>query len=97
MSVRQGNTIIAGGNSVTVDQALDINSPNAIANSAVTAGLNGKEPTITLTASRAVVTDANGKVAASTVTSTELGYVSGVTSAIQTGNYYWGCNHNYRK
>ena len=84
MSVRQGNTIIAGGNSVTVDQALDINSPNAIANSAVTAGLNGKEPTITLTASRAVVTDANGKVAASTVTSTELGYVSGVTSAIQT-------------
>lgn len=84
MSVRQGNVIIAGGNSVTVDQALDINSPNAIANSAVTAGLNGKEPTITLTASRAVVTDANGKVAASTVTSTELGYVSGVTSAIQT-------------
>lgn len=84
MSVRQGNTIIAGGNSVTVDQALDINSPNAIANSAVTAGLNGKEPTITLTASRAVITDANGKVAASTVTSTELGYVSGVTSAIQT-------------
>ena len=84
MSVRQGNVIIAGGNSVTVDQALDINSPNAIANSAVTAGLNGKEPTITLTASRAVITDANGKVAASTVTSTELGYVSGVTSAIQT-------------
>lgn len=94
MSVRQGNTIIAGGNSVTVDQALDINSPNAIANSAVTAGLNGKEPTITgaattittnnLAAARAVITDANGKVAASTVTSTELGYVHGVTSAIQT-------------
>lgn len=84
MSVRQGNKVIAGGNSITVDQVLDINSPNPIANSAVTAGLNGKEPTITLTASRAVVTDANGKVAASTVTSTELGYVHGVTSAIQT-------------
>ena len=94
MSVRQGNTIIAGGNSVTVDQALDINSPNAIANSAVTAGLNGKEPTITgaattittnnLAAARAVITDANGKVAASTVTSTELGYMHGVTSAVQT-------------
>ena len=94
MSVRQGNVIIAGGNSVTVDQALDINSPNAIANSAVTAGLNGKEPTITgaattitsnnLTAARAVITDANGKVAASTVTSTELGYMHGVTSAVQT-------------
>lgn len=94
MSVRQGNKVIAGGNSITVDQALDINSPNPIANSAVTAGLNGKEPTITgaattittnnLTAARAVVTDANGKVAVSTVTSTELGYLQGTTSSVQT-------------
>lgn len=94
MSVRQGNKVIAGGNSITVDQALDINSPNAIANSAVTAGLNGKEPTITgaattittsnLTAARAVITDANGKVAVSTVTSTELGYLHGTTSSVQT-------------
>jgi hypothetical protein len=30
------------------------------------------------------VSDANGKVAVSTVTSTELGYLDGVTSAIQT-------------
>ena len=37
-----------------------------------------------LTASRAVVSDVSGKVAASTVTSAELGYVSGVTSSIQT-------------
>tara|TARA_X000000950_G_scaffold278584_1_gene369794 strand:- start:442 stop:1812 length:1371 start_codon:yes stop_codon:yes gene_type:complete len=37
-----------------------------------------------LTASKALVSDANGKVAVSTVTSTELGHVSGVTSAIQT-------------
>ena len=37
-----------------------------------------------LTTSRALVSDANGKVAVSTVTSTELGHVSGVTSAIQT-------------
>ena len=37
-----------------------------------------------LTASRALVSDGSGQFAASAVTSTELGYVSGVTSAIQT-------------
>lgn len=37
-----------------------------------------------LVASRALVSDANGKVAASAVTSTELGYLDGVTSNIQT-------------
>ena len=94
MSVRQGNKVIAGGNSITVDQALDINSPNPIANSAVTAGLNGKQATITgaattitssdLSVARALVSDSNGKVAVSTVTSTELGYLQGTTSSVQT-------------
>lgn len=37
-----------------------------------------------LTASRALVSDANGKVAASSVTGTELNYLSGATSSIQT-------------
>jgi hypothetical protein len=37
-----------------------------------------------LTASRATETDASGVVTASAITSTELGYLSGVTSAIQT-------------
>lgn len=37
-----------------------------------------------LTASRAMVTDANKGIASSAVTSTELGYVAGVTSALQT-------------
>lgn len=37
-----------------------------------------------LTASRALVSDGSGKVAVSAVTSTELGYLDGVTSAIQT-------------
>ena len=56
--------------------------------------LDGKQATITgaattidtedLTASRALVSDGSGKVAVSSVTSTELGYVSGVTSAVQT-------------
>ena len=56
--------------------------------------LDGKQATITgaattiddtdLTASRALVSDGSGKVAVSDVTSTELGYLDGVTSAIQT-------------
>lgn len=51
------------------------------------ATITGAATTITssnLTASRAVVSDSSGKVAVSSTTSTELGYVSGVTSAIQT-------------
>ena len=40
--------------------------------------------TSNLMASRAVISNASGKVAVSTVTDTELGYVSGVTSALQT-------------
>jgi hypothetical protein len=62
--------------------------------SAIQTQLDGKQATITgaattidtedLTASRALVSDGSGKVAVSSVTSTELGYVSGVTSAVQT-------------
>ena len=46
--------------------------------------LNGKEPTISLTASRALVSNSSGKVAVSAITSKELGYLDGVTSNIQT-------------
>lgn len=49
--------------------------------------ITGAATTITddnLTASHALVSDANGKVAVSDVTSTELGYLDGVTSNIQT-------------
>jgi len=62
--------------------------------SAIQTQIDSKQATITggatsiissdLTASRALTSNASGKVAVSTVTSTELGYVSGVTSAIQT-------------
>jgi hypothetical protein len=58
------------------------------------AAWNAKQPAITggastivsdnLTVNRALISNANGKVAVSAVTSTELGYLSGVTSAIQT-------------
>ena len=48
--------------------------------------ITGAATTITssnLTASRALISDASGKVATNAVTSTELGYLSGVTSNIQ--------------
>lgn len=51
------------------------------------ATITGGASTITnsnLTASRALVSDSNGKVAVSAVTSTELGYIDGVTSNVQT-------------
>lgn len=51
------------------------------------AAITGAASTIVtsnLTISRALVSDASGKVGVSTVTSTELGYLTGVTSAIQT-------------
>ena len=49
--------------------------------------ITGAATTITndnLTASRTLVSDASGKVAVSPVTSTELGYLDGVTSSVQT-------------
>lgn len=62
--------------------------------SAIQTQIDGKQATITgaattiddtdLTASRALVSDSSGKVAVSDVTSTELGYLDGVTSAVQT-------------
>lgn len=53
----------------------------------VSLGFTGGVSTIissNLTADRAIVSNGSGKVAVSAVTATELGYVSGVTSAIQT-------------
>ena len=85
--------IATGATKVVVDSALSTSSTNAIQNKIVTTELNGKQSTITgaattitssnLTTNRALVSDSNGKVAISSVTSTELGYLSGVTSSIQ--------------
>lgn len=62
--------------------------------SALQTQLGAKQATITggattidtedLTASRALVSDGSGKVAVATTTATEIGYVNGVTSALQT-------------
>ena len=62
--------------------------------SAIQTQIDSKQATITgaattiddtdLTASRAVISNSSGKVAVSAVTDTELGYLDGVTSAVQT-------------
>lgn len=56
---------------------------NARAQAAITGGAS-TIATSNLTTSRALVSNSSGKVAVSAVTSTELGYLDGVTSAIQT-------------
>lgn len=61
------------------------NTLTNIANSSIaTSAAIARSKLAALTASRAMVTDVSGNDSASSVTSTELGYVSGVTSAIQT-------------
>ena len=74
-----------------VDNTADADKP---VSTATQTALDAKQATITgaattiddtdLTASRALVSSATGKVEVSAVTSTELGYLDGVTSAVQT-------------
>ena len=78
---------------VIVDSSISSSSTNPVQNSAIYTALGQKQDTITgaattitssdLTASKALVSNASGKVAASSVSSTELGYLSGATSNIQ--------------
>ena len=55
-----------------------------VANSATLSGAGSTIDTEDLTVSRALISNASGKIAVSAVTDTELGYLDGVTSAIQT-------------
>jgi len=66
----------AGATAITADVIVnaDVKTDAAIAYSKLAA----------LTASRALVSDVSGVVSVATTTSTEIGYVNGVTSAIQT-------------
>ena len=85
-------TLQISGTSITATAA-ELNYVDGVT-SAIQTQINGKQATITgaattiddtdLTASRAVISNASGKVAVSDVTDTELGYLDGVTSAIQT-------------
>ena len=78
---------------VIVDSTISSSSTNPVQNSTIYSALSTKQDTITgaattitssnLTASRALISNASGKVAVSDITSTELGYLDGVTSNIQ--------------
>ena len=78
----------------SVDSALSSTSTNPVQNKVINTALSNKQANITgaattitsndLTESRALVSNASGKVAVSSITSTELGYLNGVTSNVQT-------------
>jgi hypothetical protein len=93
-----GWTAVSSGGTGTNDHTQLINRDQASQHpiAAITdlqTTLNGKQATITggattittsnLTASRALASDASGKVAVSTVTAAELGHLAGVTGGIQ--------------
>lgn len=77
MAAAQGDITTLKGNVTTLTNALGSKQDKIV----------GGASTITddnLTANRALVSNASGKVAASAVTATELGYLDGVTSNVQT-------------
>lgn len=93
----RGGAVVAAAGDYTASEVTNVaaGSIAAITTQAAIDELDTeKEPVITggattiasanLTASRALESNGSGKVIVSAVTSTELGYVSGVTSAIQT-------------
>lgn len=77
-----------------LSQTIDGSTSKYPSNKAVQTAVGAKQNTITgaattivssnLATNRALISDGSGKVAVSAVTSTELGYLDGVTSAIQT-------------
>jgi fructose-specific component phosphotransferase system IIB-like protein len=84
---------VSGKVAVATTTLAELNFVNGVT-SAIQTQLNAKQATITggattivssdLTASRALSSDASGKVAVATTTLAELNFVNGVTSAIQT-------------
>lgn len=82
-------TVSGGGSSTLVDLTdTNITSPTngqaLVYDNTTSKWINSSVGIPTLTANKALISDNNGSVAASSVTNTELGYVSGVTSSIQT-------------
>ena len=86
------SSLYLGGTAVT-STAAEINYVDGVTSNVQTQ-LDSKQATITgaattiassdLTASRALISNSSGKVEVSDVTSTELGYLDGVSSAVQT-------------
>lgn len=92
--------LVKSGTDITVDSSGNVSVNDDSHNHTISniddlqSTLDGKQATITggattiassnLTTSRALVSNSSGKVAVSAVTSTELGYLDGVTSSVQT-------------
>ena len=82
-----GKISISGQNDVTADSSNDTLTFAAGNNITLTSDSSTDKVTIgftPVTANRAIVSNANGLPSASSITSTELGYLSGVTSSVQT-------------
>lgn len=77
MEAAQGDITTLKGNVTTLTTALQSKQDNIVGGASTITGDN-------LTANRALVSNGSGKVAVSAVTATELGYLDGVTSNIQT-------------
>lgn len=96
----RNGVVTAQNNDYTASQITNVPSGNLSAtdqqsvNNELQTDIDGRQPTITgaattitssnLTINKALTSNASGKVDISTTSSTELGYVAGVTSAIQT-------------
>ena len=88
--ISDSNGKVAASSTITTTELGYLNNVS----SNIQTQLNGKQPTITgaattidgsnLTVNRALVSNGSGKVAVSAVSSTELGYLDGVSSSIQT-------------
>lgn len=93
-----GSIPMTGDLNVGDNKIINVDTPtddtDAVNKQYVDSALNSKQNTITgaastittsnLTSSKVLISNTSGKVAASAVTSTELGYLDGVTSSIQT-------------
>lgn len=77
MEAAQGDITMLKGNVTTLTNALGSKQDTIVGGASTITDSN-------LTANRALVSNASGKVVASAVTATELGYLDGVTSAVQT-------------
>lgn len=77
MEAAQGDITTLKGNVTTLTTALQSKQDKIVGGASTITGDN-------LTANRALVSNGSGKVAVSAVTATELGYLDGVTSNIQT-------------
>ena len=74
--------ITANANAITTANTnIATNTTNISANATAIAG---KEPTVSLTANRALISNGSGGLAVSDITNTELGFLDGASSNIQT-------------